>query len=75
MVNAIQIIRRAGHPHSLTVKKNYESYAQKLKDLAKENPGNKEKDGTGKPKGHKKRLFAYSFAIISSLQRHNMQDS
>ena len=23
---------------SLTVKKNYESYAQKLKDLAKENP-------------------------------------
>ncbi len=47
----------------LTVKKNYESYAQKLKDLAKENPENK-KGGTRKVKGHKKRLFAYSFAIM-----------
>ena len=27
-----------GTGYSLTVKKNYESYAQKLKDMAKENP-------------------------------------
>ena len=51
-----------GTGYGLTVKKNYESYAQRLKDLAKENPeniGNK-----GKTKGHKKRLFAYSFNIM-----------
>jgi transposase len=54
-----------GTGYSLTVKKNYESYAQKLKDLAKENPENrKEKDGTKKAKDHKKHLFAYSFAIM-----------
>ena len=53
-----------GTGYSLTVKKNYESYAQKLKDLAKENPHKKEKDGTGKANGHRKRLFAYSFAIM-----------
>ena len=29
-----------GTGYGLTVKKNYESYAQKLKELAKENPGN-----------------------------------
>jgi transposase len=28
--------------YGLTVKKNYESYTQKLKDLAKKNPGNRE---------------------------------
>ena len=55
-----------GTGYSLTVKKNYESYAQKLKDLAKENPkkGDEKKDGTKKAKEHKKRLFAYSFAIM-----------
>ncbi len=53
-----------GTGYSLTVKKNYESYAQKLKDRAKENPVNRE-DGKNKvSKIHKKRLFAYSFAIM-----------
>ncbi len=54
-----------GTGYSLTVKKNYESYAQKLKDLAKENPENgREKDETKKSEVHKKRLFAYSFALM-----------
>ncbi len=47
------------------MKKDYESYAQKLKDLAKESPENREeKDKTNKAKDRKKRLFAYSFAIM-----------
>ena len=50
-----------GTGHGLTVKKNYESYAQKLRDLAKESTENREaKDRTKKMKGHMKRLFAYS---------------
>ena len=54
-----------GTGYGLTVKRNYESYAQKLKDLAKESPENREeKDRTKKAKDHKKRLFAYSFAIM-----------
>ena len=53
-----------GTGYSLTVKKNYESYAQKLKDLAKENSGNNEKKKGKTSKPHKKRLFAYSFAIM-----------
>ncbi|EQD79775.1 ISA1214-6 transposase, partial [mine drainage metagenome] len=54
-----------GTGYSLTVKKNYESHAQKLKDIAKENPKNREeKDETKKSKNRKKRLFAYSFAIM-----------
>ncbi|EQD26112.1 ISA1214-6 transposase, partial [mine drainage metagenome] len=32
-----------GTGYSLTVKKNYESHAQRLKDLAEENPDNKKK--------------------------------
>ena len=52
---------------SLTVKKNYESYAQKLKDRAKENPDHG-KDAK-KSKGHKKRLFAYSFALMDLQTR------
>ena len=53
-----------GTGYSMTVKKNYESYAQKLKDKAKENSGNgKEHDGKTS-KTHKKHLFAYSFAIM-----------
>jgi transposase len=52
-----------GTGYGLTVKKNYESYAQKLKDLAKESPENrKEKDM--KADSHKKRIFAYSFNIM-----------
>ena len=51
-----------GTGYGLTVKKNYESYAQKLKDLAKESPENRE--NKGKTKGRKKRLFAYSFNIM-----------
>lgn len=44
--------------YSLRVKKNYESYAQKLKDLAKDSPDNREeKDKTRKANRHKKRLF------------------
>jgi transposase len=44
------------------VKKKYESHAQHLKDKAKENPDHG-KDAS-ESKGHKKRLFAYSFAIM-----------
>ena len=46
----------------MTVKKNYESHAQHLKDIAKENPdyGKDAKES----KGHKRRLFAYSFDIM-----------
>ena len=51
-----------GTGYSLTVKKNYESYAQKLKDMAKENPDHGE--GGKESKGHRKGLFAYSFAIM-----------
>jgi transposase len=51
-----------GTGYSLTVKKNYESHAQKLKDRAKENPDYR-KDAK-ESKGHRKRLFAYSFAIM-----------
>ncbi len=53
-----------GTGYSLTVKKNYESYAQKLKDNAKENPVNREEGKNKVSKIHKKRLFAYSFAIM-----------
>jgi transposase len=53
-----------GTGYSLTVKKNYESHAQKLKDLAKENSGNREEKDGKKSGAHKKRLFAYSFAIM-----------
>ena len=53
-----------GTGYSLTVKKNYESHAQKLKDLAKENSVSKEKKKGKNSKSNKKRLFAYSFAIM-----------
>ena len=56
-----------GTGYSLTVKKNYESHAQKLKDMAKENPDHG-KDAGGS-KGHKKRLFAYSFALMDLRSR------
>jgi len=51
-----------GTGYSLTVKKNYESHAQKLKDMAKENPDYR-KDAK-ESQSHRKRLFAYSFAIM-----------
>jgi len=51
-----------GTGYSLTVKKNYESHAQKLKDRAKENPDYR-KDAK-ESKGHRKRLFAYPSAIM-----------
>lgn len=53
-----------GTGYSLTVKKNYGSYAQKLKDKAKENPGNGEGNRNKVSKIHRKKLFAYSFAIM-----------
>ena len=58
-----------GTGYSLTVKKNYESYAQKLKDLAKENSGNREEKDGKRSKAHKKRLFAYSFAVMDLKSR------
>ena len=48
-----------GTGYSLSVKRNYESYSQKLKDSAKENP-----DAQGKHAGSKKKLFAYSFRLL-----------
>ena len=56
-----------GTGYSLTVKKNYESHAQKLKDMAKENPDHG-KDAK-ESKSHKKRLFAYSFALMDLQSR------
>lgn len=50
-----------GTGYLLTVKKNYEFHARKLKDKAKENPDT----GNAKnAKPHKKRLFAYSFRLL-----------
>ena len=46
-----------GTGYSLSVKRNYESYSQKLKDRAKENPDHREAK-------QKKRLFAYSFRLL-----------
>ena len=46
-----------GTGYALTVKKNYASYAQKLKDAAK-------KQNKGKKKKSKKRQFVYSFVIL-----------
>ena len=56
-----------GTGYSLTVKKNCESHAQKLKAIAKDNPDHG-KDAK-KSKIHKKRLFAYSFAIMDLQSR------
>jgi len=46
----------------LTVKKNYESYAQELKDKAKENRN--EGDDNDKGKQSAKKAFAYSFRLM-----------
>ena len=53
--------------YSMTIKKNYEFYAQKLKDMAEENPGHG-KDAK-KSKGYKKPWFAYSFALMDLESR------
>ena len=58
-----------GTGYSLTVKKNYESHAQRLKDLAKENPKEANMNGKKEGKSHKKRLFAYSFALMDLKTR------
>ena len=59
-----------GTGYSLTVKKNYESHAQKLKDLAKENPEKDAENGAAAaPKENKRRLFAYSFALMDLKTR------
>ena len=48
----------------------YESHAQKLKDLAKENPGKETENGAAAaPKEHKRRLFAYSFELMDLKTR------
>jgi Transposase len=49
-----------GTGYSLTVKKNYESYAQELKDKAKENRN----DDKGKQSAKKRKTFAYSFRLM-----------
>jgi Transposase len=49
-----------GTGYSLTVKKNYESYAQELKDKAKENRN----DYKGKKSAKKRKTFAYSFRLM-----------
>ena len=55
-----------GTGYSLTVKKNYESYAQKLKDMAKvSNIGQQTKK-------RKRKLFAYMFAITDLKTRMYM---
>ena len=51
-----------GTGYSLTVKKNYESYAQELKDKAKENRN--EGDDKGKQSAKKRKTFAYSFRLM-----------
>jgi len=59
-----------GTGYALTVKKNYESHAQKLKNLAKENPAStKGKDDAKNSRSRKKRLFAYSFAPMDLKTR------
>jgi transposase len=56
-----------GTGYSLTIKKNYESYAQRLKDNAKENASSE--NAARKSRNHRKRLFAYSFAIMDLKTR------
>ena len=56
-----------GTGYSLTLKKNYETYAQRLKDHAKENASSE--NDVRKSGNHRKRLFAYSFAIMDLKTR------
>ena len=51
--------------YSLTVKKNYESYAQELKDKAKENRNEgDDNDDKDKQSAKKRKAFAYSFRLM-----------
>jgi transposase len=54
-----------GTGYSLTIKKNYESYAQRLKGKAKENSGSRD----GKRSSGRRRLFAYSFFMMDLKTR------
>ena len=45
----------------MTVKKNYKSYAQELKDKAKENRND---DDKGKQSAKKRKAFSYSFRLM-----------
>ena len=56
-----------GTGYSLTIKKNYETYAQRLKDNAKENASSE--NAVRRLRNHRKRLFAYSFAIMDLKTR------
>ena len=59
-----------GTGYSLTIKKNYESYAQELKDKAKENRN----DDKGKQSAKKRKTFAYSFRLMDlKTKRHLVQ--
>jgi len=53
-----------GTGYSLTVKKNYESYAQELKDKAKENRNEGDDNDKGKQSAKKRKVFAYSFRLM-----------
>ena len=54
-----------GTGYSLTIKKNYESYAQRLKDKAKEDSNGSSKKG----RIGRRRLFAYSFFLMDLKTR------
>ena len=61
-----------GIGYSLTIKKNYESHAQRLKDHAMKNSNESNRKG----RTRRKKLFAYSFAIMDLKTRfkyHSVQ--
>ena len=63
-----------GTGYSLTVKKNYESYAQELKDKAKENRNEGDDDNKDKQSAKKRKAFAYSFRLMDlKTKRHLVQ--
>jgi len=66
-----------GTGYSLIVKKNYKSYAQELKDKAKENRN----DDKGKQSAKKRKTFAYSFRLMDlktkmafGLSKHKIRE-
>ena len=71
-----------GTGYSLTVKKNYESYAQELKDKAKENRNEgDDNDDKGKQSAKKRKAFAYSFRLMDlktkmafGLSKHKIRE-
>ncbi len=64
-----------GTGYSLTIKKNYESYTQELKDKAKVEGGggdisnNNNNGADGKSVSHRRRLFVYTFTIMDLATR------